>query len=180
MVSKVQRKSPIGEFRWFKLDEPQAGLDGGGDLYYSLEMHLDPADPSTLEFIEMLEQIAEELIGSDKRSAHCYPFKETDEGKMRVRFKCKQLKRDDGTMQPGPIIVDSKKNPWPKGLSVGNGSKGVVAFKPIKWSSRTGAGITLIPTACMVVEHVPYQKEDPMALLDEQEGFVADEAMALF
>lgn len=179
MATKVQRKTPLGEFRWFKLDTPQAGLDNKEDLYYSVEMYLDTSQRDTIEFVEMIEEIAAELLGNDRRSTHALPIKEGDEeGLVRVRFKSKQLIRNDGTPAPGPIIVDSKKNPWPIGTAVGNGSKGVVAFKAIKWSSRTGSGISLIPTACMVVEHVPYEVENPLDMLDEQEGFVINESLA--
>ena len=179
MATKVQRKTPIGEFRWFKLDVPQPGLDANGDLYYSVEMYLDGSEHETIEFMDMIEELAADLLGNDRRSAHALPLKPAEEeGKVRVRFKSKQLTRNDGSPAPGPIIVDSKKNPWPAGVAVGNGSKGVIAFKPVKWSSRTGSGVSLIPTACMVVEHVPYEAENPLDMLDEQEGFVAQESLA--
>ncbi len=183
MANAVMRKSPLAEVRWFKMLTPQPGLDDNGDLFYSTELILDANQPATIEFLELLDGIVEDLIGNDRKSQHCYPYAEMDggdQGKIKVRFKCKQLKRDDGQVMPGPVVVDSKKNPWPQGEEVGNGSKCVVAFKPIKWKQKTGSGISLIPTAVMVVEHVAFSRENPLDLLDEQEGVVVSEALAAF
>lgn len=184
MTNKVNRKTPIGTFRWFKMLEAHPGFDDDNDLYFSTQLLLPAEDPATFEFLAMIDDIAEDMIGAGKRSANALPYKEDDdeaneERMIQVRFKCKQLERRDGTMAPGPLVVDSKKNPWPLDLKVGNGSRGVIAFKPFKWSSKSGSGISLIPTAAMVIEHVPMPDSTGLDMLDECEGFVVDEALAV-
>lgn len=65
--------------------------------------------------------------------------------------------------------MDSRKQPW-DGSAIGNGSKLRIAYDIFSWSNVEGPGLTLIPTAVQVVEHVPYNPDGGADGFDEVPG----------
>ena len=39
---------------------------------------------------------------------------------------------------------------------IGNGSKGIIAFKIVPWSAKSGSGMTLDPMKVMIMDYVEY------------------------
>lgn len=178
--------TPVGEAAWAKiLGEPAEPFDGDGPRAWSVNLLLDPNDPSTVEFIEKLEAEFAELHGSGKikYSANAWPFGEDttkDEqgrkvptGKMRLNFKRKETTARGDVKSP-PVVTDSKLNPWPAAKLIGNGSKIRVAFQPWGWDTPTGKGMSLELMQVQVLDHVAYESAEDAPVFEKTDGFVLE------
>ena len=143
---------------------------------YSVELILDDANPSHKAFLARLEAEFVALHGAKReRAKGGEPWSSLGEGKTRVRFKTRRFENSDGTFSKGPRLVDAKKQPW-NGQEIGNGSEMIVGFTIRDWTDD-GAGISLLPKACQVVNYVPREDagEQVAEGFEEQEGYsVAD------
>lgn len=168
--------SPRGEALWAKLFEAQGFEDG--PRAYSISLLLDPNDPSTIEFTEKLDLMFEELHGSKcKVAKHGRPYrmqtttqdgKEIETGLVEIRFKRKEMSNKGNPMDP-PVVVDAKKNRWPKEKAIGNGSKIKVAFEYFGWEMAGAKGMSLDLAMVQVIELVEYARDvDPF---DEEDGY---------
>lgn len=169
-------RSPLGEALWAKLFEAQGFEDA--PRAYSISLLLDSTDPSTIEFLEKLDLMFEEFHGSKcKVAKHGRPYrmettqldgKEVETGKVEIRFKRKEVSNKGHLMDP-PIVVDAKKNRWPKDKAIGNGSKIKVAFQAFPWEMAGAKGMSLDLAAVQVLELVEYARDvDPF---EEEDGF---------
>ena len=171
--------SPQAEVRWAHLVAPRAQMDPEKPLAWSVELLLPLAEPTSGGFLETLERQFIEAHGSKKRRSDkgepWKPDRERPDELMVVKFKAQQLSRRDGSMAPGPRLIDARKQPW-NGAPIGNGSRLVIAYVIHAWDRPEGVGITLIPRAAQVLHYVPYQESDPTQGFQEQEGYSQEDA----
>lgn len=175
-MPRETHRSPLGEALWCKAFEAQGFEDA--PRAYSTSLLLDASDPTTIEFLEKLDLQFEEFHGSKcKVAKHGRPYrmettqldgKDVETGKVEIRFKRKEVSNKGNLMDP-PIVVDAKKNRWPKEKAIGNGSKIKVAFGAFPWEMAGAKGMSLDLCAIQVIELVEYARDvDPF---DEEEGF---------
>ena len=159
---KELTKTPLGEFRWFKLlGDARENYDKNG-YEWTCEMLLDGKDKNVIEWMDMMEQKFFQIHGENAKKStywfNCFPDKD-DDSKLVIKFKLPRFSRKDGSFSEGPSVMDAERNQWPVSKEIGNGSKGFIAFDIFGWGGkgRTGAGMTLQPWKVMVVEHIAYE-----------------------
>jgi hypothetical protein len=103
-------------------------------------------------------------------SSHDIPLK--DKGDDRGKFIT--LK---GNPEYLPRVTDSQNNQIPEPVSLGNGSKVKVPFKPYEWNFKGTTGWSVGLNSIMVVEMVHFDSFDAMAA--EDGGYVAPVQMDL-
>lgn len=171
--------SPLAEVRWAHLIAPRAQMDPEKPLAWSVELLLPLQGADSQAFLEALERQFVEAHGSKKRRSDkgepWKPDKDQPAQLMVVKFKAQQLVRRDGSLAPGPRLIDARKQAW-SGAEIGNGSRLVIAYVVHAWDRPEGVGITLIPRAAQVVHYEPYQESDPTGGFSEQEGYSQSEA----
>lgn len=181
-MPKEIKVSPRGEALWAKiLGEPQ-GYENDPKAW-TVSLLLDPQDPETIAFVELLEKEFETHHGKiQKVAAHGWPFGEEtvkDEkgravptGKLKFNFKRKEL-WPSGDPMGAPVVVDAKKNLWPSEQLIGNGSKIKVAYSTYGWNGPSGKGMSLELHSVQVLDLVSYKNEaaDPFA---EEDGYVVE------
>tara|TARA_R110002012_G_scaffold158459_1_gene319879 strand:+ start:388 stop:849 length:462 start_codon:yes stop_codon:yes gene_type:complete len=74
-----------------------------------------------------------------------------------------------GSPQYPPKITDSKCNLLPEPVSIGNGSKVKVPFKPYEWSFQGKKGVNVGLNSVMVIEMIDYSNND----METEDGYVA-------
>ena len=130
---------------------------------WSVEGLIDPRNPDHLAWVEQAEKHFLDAHGeSARKSAHWLaigPDKD-DRTKQVAKFKMPCFTRKDGTLSPGPTVMDSNKQPWPHDRLIGNGSKCRIGYTTYAWSGPSGSGITLQPTHLQVVELVEYTSKE--------------------
>tara|TARA_Y100000593_G_C4244616_1_gene303984 strand:- start:254 stop:811 length:558 start_codon:yes stop_codon:yes gene_type:complete len=159
-LAKELLKTPPGELRWCKLLGPaRSAYEQGKPDEWTTEFLLDGKDKNVIAWTEMMEQKFFELHGTTAKKNtywfNCNPDKE-DPSKLVVKFKLPCFVRNDGSKSEGPTVMDSKRNPWPVGTEIGNGSKAIIAFTIYAWNNKAGAGMTLQPMKMQVVDLVEY------------------------
>lgn len=165
--------SPLAEARWVYLNEPRPQMNADKPPAWSCTLLLPKSDPKTDAFVKTLEEAFIAEHGTKKRrSDKGFPIKPDKDNPeiLLVKFKAQQLIRRNGTVAPGPKVIDAKKQAW-DGSDIGNGSKLIVAFIIHPWDQPEGCGISLIPRAVQVVHFVPYITDDGVDGFDEQEGY---------
>ena len=172
-MAKELIKTPLAEVRWAKLLAPQKQYDESKPLAWSCELLLPNDSKDTQRFLLEMEDKFTEVHGtSAKKSVHAFPWgpdKEKPKELTVCRFKLPQFTRRDGSASEGPVIYDSRKNPW-DGKEIGNGSKVIIAFDIYGWSGAAGAGMTFQPRAVMVVDLVEYERGKPDEIFETVEG----------
>ena len=174
--------SPLGEAWWAKVFEPADGYEEGDPRAWSIELALDPSQPETIQFIEKIEALFDEIHGAGaKKAKNAWPFAEQMDkdknptGMYRFSFKRTETSARGNTMSP-PVVVDSKKNLWPVDCLIGNGSKVKVAFTAWGWTEKRSAakGISLTLESVQVIDLVPYERIDAASAFGEEDGYVAE------
>lgn len=159
--------TPVVEFEYAKLEEPR-GFEGSDDARtWSINALLDDQDPACEELIGQIREAYLELHGKKKPHTHGLPFKaHTDKegnatGKVRFSFKRKEFAYN-GELNTAPIVTDSTGvTQWPKGLAIGNGSKGRIKFHIYGWGKgKPSPGVSMELRAVQVLEHVAYTPDD--------------------
>lgn len=171
-MAKELLKTPLAEVRWAKLLAPQKQYDETKPLAWSCELLLSAGSRETQKFLlDMEDQFSVVHPGNVKKSVHAFPWGPDKENKdiTVVRFKLPQFTRRDGTTSEGPVLYDSRKNPW-DGKEIGNGSKVIIGFDVYAWSGAAGAGMTFQPRAVQVVDLVEFKRVDPGEAFGVVEG----------
>ena len=165
--------SPKAPVRWAHLITAREQLDSAKPRAWSCELVLTNADPAHAEFLNRLEQAFVDHHGAKKRRSDkglpWKPDKENPTTHTVVKFKATEFVREDGSKAAGPKIIDSRKQPW-DGQAIGNGSTVILAFTTYGWERPEGAGLSLQPKACQVVDLVPLAVDDGIDGFAEQEG----------
>lgn len=156
---------------------------------WSISLLLAENDDATKELIREIQDFFFFKHGQGKRPGQngkpWKPFLDPEDkptGLLEFRFKTNQyyLQRDPVTgeidrqeLSP-PEVQDSRCNPWPKDLLIGNGSVGKVAFKMFSWSNDEGGlGVSLDLSGVRILEHVRYEGASARDAFGEaEEGFV--------
>jgi hypothetical protein len=171
--------SPRGEAEWAKVFEPDGFEDN--PKAWSVSLLLDSQDPETIQFVERLENCFKEFHGEKAKVArYGWPFRDhttKDEngavvptGKLEIRFKRNEFTAK-GNPNQAPIVMDAKKQLWPKDKLIGNGSVIKVAFAPFPWE-KSGKGMSLDLCQVQVLKLVEYSKD--VDLFEEEEGYVLE------
>ena len=176
-----------GSAQWAKVLEPDTKWNPLGD--YSIYLQMSQANSA--EMCERLEQIVQEEFS--KAIKEKPPLKNTlttqavvntvydkdtgdDTGKVEFKFKLKAKgQRKDGSYyEQQPAVIDAKKQPLPKDMLIGNGSRVKVAFEPIPYimQSTKKVGVSLRLKAVQVIDLVEYGNS-ATSVFDEEDGFVA-------
>jgi len=176
-----------GSAQWAKVLEPDTKWNPLGD--YSINLQMSQANSA--EMCERLEQIVQEEF--NKAIKEKPPLKNTlttqavvntvydketgdDTGKVEFKFKLKAKgQRKDGSYyEQQPAVIDAKKQPLPKDMLIGNGSRVKVAFEPIPYimQSTKKVGVSLRLKAVQVIDLVEYGNS-ATSVFDEEDGFVA-------
>lgn len=169
--------SPKGKALWAKVFDATS-FEDEGEKSWSVSLLLDPQDPEAVAFLEKIDEIFKGYHGTKCRVAkYGMPYRmektvidgqEVETGNVEVRFKRNERARKTGTVYEAPVIVDAKKNPWPKDKLIGNGSSIRVAFGHYDWDI-SGKGITLRLEMVQVLDLVEYTAgSDPF---QEEEGY---------
>ena len=176
-----------GSAQWAKVLEPDTKWNPLGD--YSINLQLAQADAAPM--CERLEEIVQEEF--KKAVKEKPPLKNTlttqdvsntvydkdtgdDTGKVEFKFKLKaKVQRKDGSYyEQQPAVLDAKKQPLPKDMLIGNGSRVKVAFEPFPYimQSTKKVGVSLRLKAVQVLDLVEYGNA-ATSVFDEEDGYVA-------
>lgn len=177
--------TPLMEFQWAKVFEPEDSMEAGKPRAWSIDGILHMNDGATLDFVTMLETQFQTLNGAGARAdKNGWPWKEETDasgaatGRLVFRFRRNETSQRGKTLPP-PVIVDAKRQPWPADQLIGNGSKGKIAFDPYGWDSPTGRGakgMSLWLNMVQVIEFVPYVVATAEDVFAEEEGYSAPTA----
>lgn len=156
----VRATTPAGIAVYPKLETADTKFDQNG--VYSVE--LDLTEPDAEKLINKLTDIAHkdyeaECKAKGKKSLKRadFPWKNTDDGKIRFKFKMK-AKGGSGDKQwdQKPALFDAQGNPV-KDLNVGSGSVVKIAFDVVPYfTAMVGHGIALRLRAVQVLELKQY------------------------
>lgn len=185
-MPKQLLKTPRGMLQWAQILEPTKSLDDSKPDLWKVDL-VTPWNQVAYELTQVLEAIYTQTYGPNATPAeHAWPYKmETmdgkDTGNVVFTFKRNTI-NSNGRPVGRPIVVDAARNPWPRGLLIGNGSEGIVAFSPYAWRNNLNrCGISLYLEAVQVLSHVPYESLDAEAVFDEVPGgFVAPRKEEVF
>lgn len=176
-----------GSAQWAKVFEPDTKFNPLGD--YSINIQMTAAEAAPM--CERLEQIVQGKFQEAVKEKP--PLKNTlttqevcsvvydrdtgdDTGNVEFKFKLKaKVQKRDGTYyEQSPAVLDAKKQPIPKDMLIGNGSKVKVAFEPIPYVmlSTKKVGVSLRLKAVQVIDLVEYGNK-ATSVFDEEDGFVA-------
>jgi hypothetical protein len=177
--------SPRGIAVWPRLNEPDFKFNENGE--FSVDLRVDPNDPTVAGFLAELEQIYEEHYeatcqreGKKKLKRADMPWKpETDEdddetGMVLIRFKRRHKvtsKKTGKTYFFQPVLFDSQRNPTTE--MVGGGSEVRVKCEPYGWyTPQLGCGLKLSLSAVQIIELVSPGGANADGF-DDEEGYVA-------
>lgn len=180
----VRITSPAGIAVYPKLEKPDTKFDANG--VYSVDLDLDKA--AAEELIVKLTKVADadyanECKAKGKKSLKRadMPWKETEDGKIRFKFKLK-AKGGSGEKQwdQKPALFDAKGNPVAN-INVGSGSTVKVAFDAAPYfTAMVGHGISLRLRAVQVIELREYIAGDNFDAFGFKatDGFVKEQEAA--
>jgi len=180
--------TPVGDAYWAKIFEPEEDrFDEGKPRQWSIEWAGTSAGKETLALVQRIESEFARINGEGaKPSKNAWPFKEGEDssgnatGLLHFRMRKNETTRK-GQKLAAPAVYDSRKNPWPAGVLIGNGSKVKVAFSCWGWEDKFGKkGISLSLEAVQVLDLVEYQHRDPADAFGEENGYVVDTPAAAF
>jgi len=181
-MSRKTCVSPVGQAAWAKLFEPEEGYEKDDPRCWSVFLLLDPTEKETIDFVAQLEALFKEINGANAKVAkHGWPFAEeldkndSPTGLYQFRFKRNETTRRGQLVSP-PTVIDAKRNVWPAGTLIGNGSLVKVAFSPWGWTGRRsgGMGLSLNLEAVQVLSLVEYERTNPLEVFAEEEGFTIE------
>ena len=174
--------TPAGEAFWAKVFEPEEDrFDDTKPRSWSISWAGKGDSPDTIGLMQKIEEEFARLHGEGaKPSKNAWPFRDQVDkeglatGLMEFRFK-KNERTKKGNVLQAPAVFDSRKNPWPDGVLIGNGSLCKVAFSCWGWEDKFGKkGVSLSLEAVQVLDLVPYEQRDPADAFNEENGYVAD------
>jgi hypothetical protein len=180
----VRLTSPAGIAVYPKIEKPDTKFDANG--VYSVDLDLSGEEAATL--VAKLQKIADadyanecKAKGKKALKRADMPWKQTDDGKTRFKFK---LKAKGGTGEKQwdqkPALFDAKGNPV-SNLNVGSGSTIKVAFDCAPYfTAMVGHGISLRLRAVQVLELREYIAGDNFDAFGFKatDGFVKEQPAA--
>jgi hypothetical protein len=180
----VRITSPAGIAVYPKIEKPDTKFDANG--VYSVDLDLSGEEADTL--VAKLQKIADadyanecKAKGKKQLKRADMPWKQTDDGKVRFKFK---LKAKGGTGEKQwdqkPALFDAKGNPV-SNLNVGSGSTIKVAFDCAPYfTAMVGHGISLRLRAVQVLELREYIAGDNFDAFGFKatDGFVKEQPAA--
>jgi hypothetical protein len=179
----VRITSPIGTAIYPRLTQPDTKFDKDG--VYSVDLELDPTDKTASSFIDSLKKAAEEAYKAEcekkggKKLKRCdLPVKETDDGKVRIKFKLKaKAGNEEKSWTQKPMIFDASGTALQTPPNIGSGSRIKVAFEVVPYfTAMVGAGISLRMKAVQLLElkeYTPGDNFDAYGFKADPNGFVA-------
>ena len=179
----IKFTSPTGTAVYPRLNAPDTKFDKDG--VYSVDLELDPTDKTASAFIDSLKKASDEAYkalveekGGKKLKRCDLPIKETDDGKVRIKFKLKaKAGNDERSWEQKPVIFDSAGTAMQTPPNVGSGSRIKVAFEVVPFfTAMVGAGISLRMKAVQIVElkeYTPGDNFDAYGFKADPKGFVA-------
>ena len=163
--------TPPGEVLFANVLKPKLVNQGKQNekLQYGIVLlQCDPeTDATAKQFIGSLhKEFMDRFGGNAKYGANGRPWKketltdqngvETPTGLIRISFTRDTVTRS-GMELPAPMVQDSKGNPWPANVPIGNSSICRIAFSTYLWDNIDGGkGISLNLLAVRVLTHIPY------------------------
>lgn len=177
--------TPPGEAWWAKVFEPEEDkFDDGKPPAWSISWCKGANDKDTLQMMQQIEAEFARIHGEGaKASKNAWPFKDqivkegeelVESGLVEFRFKKNSVTRKGMQLQR-PTVYDSKINPWPEGLLIGNKSLVKVAFTAWGWEDKFGKkGVSLSLEGVQVLDLVPYERINPADAFGEENGYVLD------
>lgn len=138
------------------------------DNYEHYTVTLDVDD----DFIGVLR---ENKVKSQVKEIEHDKDKEVHDADKTYQFKfLRYATRKDGQTNPPPAVVDSKRNPLPGDLLIGNGSEVVVQYSFVGYDDSGTARKRIVLDAVQVLNLVPYASS-PKLEFGEETGYSADE-----
>jgi len=182
----VRITSPLGTAIYPRLTQPDTKFDKDG--VYSVDLELDPMDKAASSFIDSLKKASDEAYRDEcekkggKKLKRCdLPIKETEDGKVRIKFKLKaKAGNEEKSWEQKPVIFDSAGTAMQTPPNVGSGSRIKVAFEVVPFfTAMVGAGISLRMKAVQILElkeYTPGDNFDAYGFKADPKGFVAASA----
>lgn len=139
--------------------------------------------PDNYEHYTATLDVDENFIGVLRENLVKAQVKEIDHGKEKevhdadrtYQFKfIRYAIKKDGTPNPTVQVVDSKRNPMPDGLLIGNGSEVIVQYGLIPYDDSGTKRKRIALDAIQVLNLVPYASNQKLEF-GEEEGYSADE-----
>jgi len=139
--------------------------------------------PDNYEHYTVTLDVNEDFIGVLRENKVKAQVKEIDHGKDKeahnadLIYSFKFLRyatSRDGQPNPPPEVVDSKRNPLPDGLLIGNGSEVIVQYSLIDYNDSGTPRKRIALDAVQVLNLVPYNSSKSLEFGEEQ-GYSADE-----
>jgi len=177
---KQLEKTPKGEALWLKMIRPETNYNPQGVYEGNLVLKGKEAE----EFKSIVDQyitdaVVEHTVDGKKPKKANPPYKvnevdgQEDGIAFKFKMKAKYETRKGDVITQKPTVVDAKgiviTDPE---FSIGNGSIVKIAYKTRTWSvAGTGCGVSLIPMAVQVINHVPYSANSDGFGFEEEEGF---------
>ena len=175
----IRITSPEGIAVYPKLEKPDTKFDVNGVYSVDLDLEGDEAD----FLIGKLTEVADKAYdaeckekGGKKLKRGNMPWKETDDGKTRFKFKLKAVGGSgDKTWSQKPALFDAKGQPI-SDVNIGSGSKVKVAFDVIPYyTAMVGHGISLRLRAVQVIDLRQYSGDNFDAFgFQATDGFVKE------
>ena len=182
----VRLTSPRGTAIYPRLTTPDTKFDKDG--VYSVDLELNPESKDAAAFISSLKQAADaaykaecEKRGNKKLKRADLPIKETDEGRIRIKFKLKaKAGNDEKSWTQKPMLFDSMGVAIQAPPNVGSGSEIKVSFEVVPFfTAMVGAGVSLRMKAVQILdlkEYTPGDRFDAYGFTADPKGFVAQAA----
>jgi len=178
--------TPAGEVLFANVLKPKLIKNNKGEKmqYGIVLLQADPEqDPGSKLFIGSLHKaFMDHFGGNAKYGPNGKPWKrettvnsegiEIPTGLVRITFS-RDTKTARGTELPAPLVTDSKGNPWPVDVAIGNGSVCRIAYSLYLWDNPDGGkGLTAQLQMVRVLQHVPYTMQacDPNIFGPPEEG----------
>jgi len=152
---------------------------------YSVDLELEPDAKETKEFIATLKKVADEAYsatceskGGKKLKRSDIPIKETEDGKVRIKFKLKaKAGNEEKSWEQKPALFDSAGHAINTPPNIGSGSRIKVAFEVVPFfTAMVGAGVSLRMKAVQILElreYTPGGNFDAYGFKADPKGFVA-------
>jgi hypothetical protein len=180
----VRMTTPSGIAVYPKVETPDTKFNADGEYSIQLDLTKDESADIITKLTKFADvEYANECKAKGKKSLKRaeLPWKETEDGKIRFKFKLKAKgKSGDKTWDQKPALFDAKGNPT-KDVSLGGGSTVKVAFEAVSYyTAMVGHGITLRLKAVQILDlrqWVPGNGFDSLGFKAE-EGFVAENTEA--
>ena len=171
-MTQTKLVSPIGKADWPHIHTPDTRFNADGD--WKIGLRLPASSKEAKELMTLLDSKVDEAVEKfDAKKRADPPYKE-DGDEILFRFKLKTVirSRSGQEWKTSVNVVDSKLQPIPKSVLIGNGSKVRVSYNTRLYSAPMGAGVSTDLSGVQVLELVEYNPDK--SGFDATDGFSAD------